>query len=166
MNQVTTVVNKAPITFSTTNLQILIDVYYTRISFPDNPIILGAADIKACFRFPQIHANLTGAFGFNAGGYFNLATAMVFGSKASASSWEPFCRAIEALSVVYANPPNLVTKHKKYLDMIQWATINPSVKLRRATACSINNGVLDKKGVAKMRPAIIVVEDSLLLAIF
>jgi hypothetical protein len=32
---------------------------------------------------------LTGAFGFMAGGYYNLATAMVFGSTTSASSWEP-----------------------------------------------------------------------------
>jgi hypothetical protein len=43
-----------------------------------------------------------------AGGYFFLAIAMVFGSIASASSWEPFCRAIEALSAVYLNHPDLV----------------------------------------------------------
>ena len=94
MNQVTPVVNKAPITSGTTKLQFLTDIYNIRISFPDAPILLGTADIKACFQFPLIHTNLTGAFGFNAGGYFNLATAMAFGSKASASSWESFCRAI------------------------------------------------------------------------
>ena len=89
------------------------------MSFPDATILLGTADIKACFRFPRIHANLTDAFGFIAGGYFILSIAMVFGSTASASSWEPFCRAIEAMSVVYANRPDLVLKHQKYLDMIQ-----------------------------------------------
>ena len=95
------------------------------------------------FLFSQIHANLTGAFGFNAGGYFNLATAMVFGSKVSVSSWEPFHCAIEALSIVYTNLPDLVSKHQKYLDMINWAKIDPSIKLTKATAWSINKGILD-----------------------
>ena len=70
---------------------------------------------------------------------------MVFGSIASAFSWEPFCRAIKAMSVVYANRPDLVLKHQKYLDMIQWATIDPSAKLTKAIPCSINKGGLDKK---------------------
>ena len=134
MNQVTPVDNEAPITFSTTKLQFLTDIYNTRISFPDATILLGTADIKACFRFPRIHAYLTGAFGFIARGYFFLTIAMVFGSIASASSWEPFLCAIEAMSVVYANRPNLVMKHQKYLDMIQWATIDPLVKLTKAVA--------------------------------
>ena len=90
---------------------------------------------------------------------------MVFGSTASASSWEPFCRAIEAMSVVYANRPNLILKHQKYLDMIQWATIDPSVDLTKAVACSINKGVLDEQGVAQPIPARIFVDDSRLLAI-
>ena len=70
---------------------------------------------------------------------------MVFGSIASASSWEPFRRAIEAMPAVYTNFSNLVLKHQKYLDMIQWAEIDPSVKLAKAITCSINKGVLDKK---------------------
>jgi hypothetical protein len=67
------------------------------ISYPTATILLGLADIKACFRYPRIHANLTGAFGFIADKFYNLALAMVFGSTASASSWEAFRRAIEAL---------------------------------------------------------------------
>jgi len=90
---------------------------------------------------------------------------MVFGSIASASSWEPFCRAIEAMSVVYYNHPDLVTTHKKYLDMINWADIDPLVELTREVACAINQGVLDDQGVAQPRPARIFVNNSLLLAI-
>ncbi len=75
-------------------------------------ILLGMADIKACFCFPRIHPDLTGAFGFLAGGFYNLATAMVFGSTTSASSWEPFRQGIEALSVEYADRLNMVDKHK------------------------------------------------------
>ena len=147
MNQVTPVENKAPITFGTAKMLFYIDVYNTRILLPNNPILLAMVDIKSCFHFARIHANLTGALGFNAGGFFNLATAMVFGSKASASTWEPFRRTVEALSVVYANQSNHVTKHKKYLDLITWATIDPTVKLMRATACAVNRGILDEKGV-------------------
>ena len=90
---------------------------------------------------------------------------MVFGSIASASSWDPFCRAIKAMSVVYANRPDLVTKHKQYLYMINWADIDPSVELTKAVACSINKGLRANQGVAQPRPARIFVDNSLLLAI-
>jgi hypothetical protein len=165
MNQETPVDNKAPITFGTTKMFFYSDIYNTRIYFSDNTILLATANIITCFRFAGIHADLSGAFGFNSGGYFNLATSMVFGSKASAYSWEAFHCAIEALSVVYANRPNLVAKHKYYLDMIRWATIDPTIKLTQATACAINTGVLDKNGATKKWPARIFAENSLLLAI-
>jgi hypothetical protein len=90
MNQITPTINEAPITFGHAKMQMYIDIYNTRISYPRSTILLAAANIKACFLFARQHANLTGAFGFFAGGYYNLATAMVFGSTASALSWEPF----------------------------------------------------------------------------
>ena len=90
MNQVTPVTCEAPITFSHVKIQLHIDIYNTRVSHLNDVILLGMADIKACFCFPRDHPDLTGAFGFMAGGYYNLATAMVFGSTTSASSWEPF----------------------------------------------------------------------------
>jgi hypothetical protein len=55
---------------------------------------------------------LTGAFGFITNGYYNLATAMVFGSTTLVLSWEPCQWAIEILSEVYANQSDLVLKHK------------------------------------------------------
>jgi hypothetical protein len=90
MNQVTPVAHQAPITFSHVKIQIYIDVYSTQISYPMAIILLGMADIKACFHFGRIHADLTGAFGFIANNLYNLATAMVFGLTTSASSWEAF----------------------------------------------------------------------------
>jgi hypothetical protein len=90
MNQVTPVTRKAPIMFGHVKIQLYTDIYNTRASHPNDVILLGMADIKACFRFPRIHPDLTGAFEFMAGGYYNLATAMVFGSTTSVSSWEPF----------------------------------------------------------------------------
>jgi hypothetical protein len=79
MNQVTPVTCEAPITFGHVKIQLYTDIYNMRVSHLNNVFLLGMADIKACFCFPRIHPNLTGAFGFMAGGYYNLATYMVFG---------------------------------------------------------------------------------------
>ncbi len=100
-----------------------------------------------------------------AGGYYNLATAMVFGSTTSASSWEPFQRAIEALSVAYANCPDLVITHKYYLNMISWAKHDPTVKITPAFPCSMNKGTLEAHGNRATLPAKIYVDDALMLAL-
>jgi hypothetical protein len=100
-----------------------------------------------------------------AGGYYNLATAMVFGSTTSASSWEPFRRAIEALSVVYVDRPNLVIKHKYYLDMISWEETNPTALITQAVPCLMNKGTLDAQGNRAKLPARIYIDDALVLAL-
>ena len=164
MNQITPTINEAPITFGHVKMQMYINIYNTRISYPRSTILLAAADIKACFRFARLHADLTGAFGFFAGGYYNLTTAMVFGSTASASSWEPFQRAIEALSVLYLNRPELVKKHRKYLDMLSWATVDDTVDIFPARSCEINSGITDESGNPIPLPARIYVDDALISA--
>ncbi len=97
MNQVTPIVQEAPIVYGIVKIHLSINIYNTRISYPLGMILLAMDNIKACFWFAQIHAGLTGAFGFIADNYYNLATAMVFGSATLALSWEPFQRAIEIL---------------------------------------------------------------------
>ncbi len=164
MNQVTPVICRAPITFGHVKMQLYTDLYNTCVSYPTLTILLAMADVKACFHFPRIHADLTGAFGFLAGGYFNLATAMVFGSTASASSWEPFWRAIQALSVVYAHRHDLIDKHRKFLGLISWATLDQAPDLAKAVPCSINTGVLNDQGMKVPLPVRIYVDDALTLA--
>ena len=164
MNQITPVDQESPVTFGHVKLQIYIDIYNTRISYPTLIILIALADIKACFRFARIHADLTGAFGFLADDLYNLATAMVFGSTASASSWESFRRAIEALTEVFANRPDLVIKHKKYLDMLKWDVIDPNATKVRAFPCAINRGIIDESGKRINLPARIYVDDALMLA--
>ncbi len=112
MNQVTPVAQEAPVTFGHVKSQIYMVIYNMRISYPTATILLGLAEVEACFRYPRIHADFTGAFSFIADKLYNLATAMVFGSTASVSSWEAFRQAIEALTKVFANRPNLVVSHK------------------------------------------------------
>jgi hypothetical protein len=153
MNQVTPVIREPPITFRHVKMQLYTDIYNTCISYPTLTILLAMADVKACFCFPCIHADLTGAFGFLVGGYFNLATAMVFGSTTSASSWEPFRHAIQALLVAYAHRHNLIEKHKKNLDMISWAPLNPAPDLAKVVPCSNNTGVLNDQGMKVPLPA-------------
>ena len=86
-------------------------------------------------------------FGFYADGYYCLATEMVFGSNTSATNWELFRRAIETLTVVFANRFDFVVKHNKYLDMITWDIPANSLSTPvRATACKLNPGVFDDQG--------------------
>jgi hypothetical protein len=129
MNQVTQVAQEAPVMVGHVKSQIYMDIYNTHISYPTATILLGLADVKACFRYPRIHADLTGAFGSIADELYNLATEMVFCSTASASSWEAFRQAIEALTKVFANRPDLVKKHKTFIDMLKWEEISSSAKL-------------------------------------
>jgi hypothetical protein len=87
MNQVTPVAQEAPVTFGHVKSQIYMDIYNTCISYP-TATILGLAGVRVCVQYSRIHADLTGAFGFIADELYNLPMAMVFGSTASASSWE------------------------------------------------------------------------------
>ena len=120
MNEITSTELEAEITFGNVEQLFLRCLYNLRVTYPNLEIFIATADIKTCFRFPRICPDLAGAFGFFADGFYCLATAMVFGSNTSATSWEPFRRAIEGLSVVYANREDLVEKHANYLDMIGW----------------------------------------------
>jgi hypothetical protein len=165
MNQVTPVTQEAPVTFGHVKGQIYTSIYNMPISYPTATILLGLADVKACFRYPKIHADLTGAFGFIADKLYNLATAMVFGLTASASSWEAFRQAIETLTKVFANRPDLVVKHKTFIDMLKWEEIDPSAKLTPAFSCTIKCGIMDDAGNRMDLPARIYVDNALTLAL-
>jgi hypothetical protein len=165
MNQVTPVAQEAPVMFGHVKSQIYTDIYNMRISYPTAMILFDLADVKACFRYPRIHADLTGAFGFIADKLYNLATAMVFGSTASASSWEAFRQAIKALMKVFANRHNLVVRHKKSVDMLKWEEIDPSAKLTPAFSCTINRGIMDDTRNRIDLPARIYIDNLLMLAL-
>jgi hypothetical protein len=108
-------------------------------------MFLALADITACFRFPRIHADLTGAFGFMAEQSFFFAPSMVFGSNVSASSWEPFRRAIQSLIPIFLMRNDLIAKHKTLLDMLVWLDDNTlDSTLVQAFGCPINPGIPDQ----------------------
>jgi hypothetical protein len=163
LNEITSTDFEAVVSFGLVKMKLYIAIYNWRISFPTEDILLAMADIKACFRFPRIHADVAGAFGFQAQGMYFLATSMVFGSNTSASSWEPFRRAIETMAVVFFEKEGLVEKHAEYLNMIQWQEDQPSPsELVRAIRCEMNPGVLDESGRPAAPETNIYVDDALL----
>ena len=89
MNMATPMDLEMEITFGTAFTDLCIWIWNLRISYPDEDIFLAFLDISSCFRFPRIFPDLVGAFGFIVGPIFYAANAGVFGSVASASSWEP-----------------------------------------------------------------------------
>jgi hypothetical protein len=102
------------------------------------------------FDFSQVHADVTGAFGFMAEKMYFLATSMVFGSNTSASSWEPFHRAIEALILEYSMRSDLIKKHKHLHDMLFWEDDNIYVAdMVQATKCPLNPGIPNLDGTLK-----------------
>jgi hypothetical protein len=67
--------------------------------------------------------------------------------------------------VVCADPPNLVIKHKYYLDMISWEETDPTALITQAIPCSMNKGTLDAQGNREKLPARIYIDDTLVLAL-
>ena len=165
LNEITSTEFEAAITFGSVKMRLYIAIYNWRVSFPRSTIWLGALDVKACFRFARIHVDLAGAFSFRALGWSFLTTSMVFGSNTSATSWEPFRRSIENLSVALHDREDLVEKHQHYLDMINWATVDEGRNLVKAKGCSQNPGVFGQDRSVRPPRADMYVDDALLACV-
>ena len=164
LNDMMTTEFEANITFGVAKLKLLQRIYNLRVSHPNCKIYLALVDIAACFYFPGVHADLTGAFAFMAEKMYFLATRKVFESTALASSWEPFQQAIEELIIKYFTRPNLISTHKHLLDMLKWEdedTIDID-NLARGIACPLNHGIPELDGSLK---AYIHVDDVMGLAV-
>ena len=165
LNHETSTDHEAVIDFGQAKTHLLINIYNWRISYPLEVILLALADITACFRFPRLSADVTGAFGFVAESLYFISTSHVFGSNTSASSWEPLRRAIKNMITVYAQRDDLVDKHKNLLDELKWSDdLSPRPNLVKAFPCNINKGVVDDKGVLLPMTANIYVDDILAAA--
>ncbi len=111
MNMATPMEPEMEITFGTAFTDLCIWIWNPWISYPNKDIFLAFLDVSSCFCFARILPDLVGAFGFIVGPIFYADNAGVFGSVASASSWEPFQVAIAALVAAYFFLPKLVAKH-------------------------------------------------------
>ena len=147
LNEVTPMEGEAEVTFGQAKMEMYKRLYNMRVSFPLADILLAWLDIKACFRFPRIHPDLTGCFGYTAFAMYLLTTSNVFGSVMSAASWEPFRRAIIVMTAVFFGRLELLEKHKDLLDMIEWESYPaPTESFVRAAGCELNPGVQMKDG--------------------
>jgi hypothetical protein len=165
LNHKTSRDHEAVINFGQAKTHLLINIYNWRISYSLEVILLALADITACFRFPRLSADVTGAFGFVAELLYFISTSHVFSSNTSASSWEPLRRAIKNMITVYAQQDDLVDKHKNLLDELKWSDdLSPRPNLVKAFPCDINKGVMDDKGVLLPMTANIYVDDILAAA--
>jgi len=165
MNELSSVELEAPITFGLVEKEFDEYLFNLRISYPYLNILLATLDVAACFRFGRMAPDLAGAFGFLAGeDIYCLANAMVFGHLSSANSWEPFRRAIQALSLVFANSQELVEKHRDLLDTIEWVDV-PRASYVQAHACALNPGVLNQQGREIPSHSRFYVDDALIAAI-
>ena len=161
MNEVTSMEDEAEITFGDIKNFFLTRIYNERISFPEDDIYMVGADVKACFCWPRFAPDVAGAFGFLAAGLYCLPTAVVFGSNTSATSWEPFRRAIEGLTIVMADRKDLLVKHKDLLDMVSWQKFGKT-PLIQAQVRPLNPGILDLEGNEIVAPTRFYVDDALL----
>ena len=99
MNDALTLHNEAPITFDFVLMTFMPYLFNTCISYLRTNNESDSTDIKACHRYPQFPPDLATALDFIITGlYYFISTAMIFGSRGSASSWEPFHRAMKAMT--------------------------------------------------------------------
>jgi len=163
MNEVTNIDLEPDITFGLIYTLFLIWIWNLRISFPNDDIVLAFIDISSCFRWPRVFPCLAGAFGFIIGAIFYAANAMVFGSVASASSWEPFRRAISALAESYFDRPDILEQHSGLLQSLNIAEpdIDFDVPIVPASPCSTNRGIF-VDGPIRRTPHFIYVDDDLM----
>jgi hypothetical protein len=117
---------KAIIDFGKAKINLLINIYNWRVSYPNQVIYLSLGNITACFQFPRISADVTGALGFMVEHLYFLSTSHVFGSITSASSLESFCRAIQSMIPICAERNDLVKKHKDLLNLMKWDNTYPN----------------------------------------
>ena len=165
LNHETSTDHEAIIDFGRAKTCLLVNIYNWRISYPLEVIVLALADITACFQFPRLSADVTGAFGFLAEALFFISTSHVFGSNTWASSWEPLLQAVKSMITVYAQRDDLVDKHKKMLDELKWSDdLSPRPDLVKAFPCDINRGVTDDTGILLPMTANIYVDDILAAA--
>ena len=157
---------EAVIDFGKAKTNLFINIYNWRISYPEEIIHLALADITACFRFPRISADMTGAFGYVAEGLYFISTSHVFGSNTSASSWEALRRAIQKMIAVLSTNGDLVNKHRELLDLLKWQETPLCTKLVQAFSCDINPGIKEEPGTITPLSANIYVDNILAAAVF
>jgi len=143
-------------------------VWDLRITYPKKDIVTHANDVKSCFKQMKLHPDIMPAFSIMVADFMYLQPALPFGADFSPQNWEPVRRVIEILAEKLFLDKSLPTKHRKYLDNLQW---NKSLggskgKFVKAKACTKRKGVLDREGEPVSTPQSMFVDDSLYAEVY
>ena len=157
-----------PCGFGTVKLRLLQRIWNLRISHPNLDIITHANDIRSCFRQMKNNADVMGAFSYIIDKVLFLQCGLCFGADFSPACWEVCRRIIEILAEKLFDDETLPTKHRQYLDRLQWQRSLGSSKasFTPAKADNINKGVLDENGNAANTPHALYVDDDVYAEIF
>ena len=90
MNEITSIDDKAEITFGMVKNLFYIYLYNLCITYPNADILLAITDVKAYFCFPFIRPYLTGVFGFSTDNVYYQATGIVLGPTLCPRAGSPF----------------------------------------------------------------------------
>ena len=168
INRVSSIEHEPPVTFGDTKNRVSKQMYNTRIDNPFNDVLLAYVDIKSCFRYPRFSPDVTGAFGFQVEslGLYCLSNAGVFGWIGSAAVWEPFRRAIEAMTQKYFSEfTDQDDPHGDMIDELGWdEDIGNTAAFAKAIKDKYNQGVSDSDGNPLPIPSFFFVDDAQLIA--
>ena len=150
-------------------MRILIRIWRLRITYPLRDIILHANDVKSCFRQIKHHPDVMGAFSYVIAETLYLSCGLTMGSDFSPAVWE-ICRCLaEQLATSLFADDSLVSKHRIYLDQLQWSKKLGKIKPNEiipAQTCSKYKGVLDIQGKPEMTPHHLFVDDDIYAEVF
>ena len=154
--------------YGDTLTQLLERIYDLRITYPDKDIVLHANDVKSCFKQMKLHPDIIPAFSIIIADFLYLQSALPFGTDFSPQNWEPVRRLIEVLAERLFGDKTLISKHRKYLDKLQWEKSLSKCKQPFVTAksCSQRTGVLDASGNPLPTPQRLFVDDSVYAEIY
>ena len=143
-------------------------VYNLRGTRPNRDIVLHANDVKSCFRQLKHHPDCMGLFSFIIDDLLYLQCGLTFGSDFSPASWEVLRRIIEILAESLFNDETLRSKHRKYLDRIQWQRSLGSTRavFTPAKLDDINRGVHNAAGNDVNTPHDMFVNDDIYADVF
>ena len=143
-------------------------VYNLRGTHPNRDIVLHANDVKSCFRQLKHHPDCMGLFSFIIDDLLYLQCGLTFGSDFSPASWEVLRRIIEILAESLFNDETLRTKHRKYLDRMQWQRSlgSTSAVFTPAKLDDINKGVHNAAGDDVNTPHDMFVDDDIYADVF
>ena len=117
-------------------------------TYLNHDIVLHAHDVMSCFRQLKYHSDCRGLFFFTIDDLLYLQYGLTFGSDFSLAGWEVVRRIIEILAELLFEDETLCSKHRKYVDRMQWQHILDSTNtvFTPATLDDINRGVQDTDG--------------------